>query len=494
MLVSTQFAVLAAAVIVLYNLIPTRYRWLVLLAGGAYFCHSFGWTGLVFLAGSTLADYWLARLIDASPTPRRRLFLALSLLLNLGGLVLFKYVGPALGSLPLLGGRYFPGAPIGLSFFTFAKLAYVSDVYRRKIPAETHLGYWATFVSFFPNLAAGPIERAGHLLPQLKAAPGFDPVRITAGLRRILWGVFKKVVVADRLAQYVDAVYNAPWANSGQALLLATFFLAFQIYADFAAYTDIALGVAQVLGFELFENFRRPYFATSPLDFWRRWHMSLTNWIREYLLFPLARWLLGVTRRRLSPTLVQAIAYLFVMALVGLWHGTGWTFVAWGLLHGLFLAVESALPSRLRQPPQSRWERLARVLVTFGLGSAAWVLFRANSFTEARFIYSHLLAFGGDFWQRLADPLPLDPALTALFQVLRLPPVSFTAQRLAQIALTVALVGLLVVADVLEARGSLARRVALAPAWARWSLYYAGSAAIAWLGVWGLQEFIYFRF
>jgi|SRR5579859_4991878 len=501
-IISFLFVAFVGVVTVLYFGAPQRFRWLVLLAASTVFYASFGGRALVLLALSILADFALARLIGQTSQPgRRRLYLGLSLAINLGSLALFKYFTPAVRGLDtsvawlsFARNLHILGTPIGLSFFTFAKLGYVIDVFRRQTSPEPSLGYFATFVAFFPNITSGPIERATHLLPQLKAGQPFDAARAAEGLRRVLWGVCKKVVIADRLAIYVDAVYNQPRYYSGPALFLATLFLAFQIYADFSAYTDIALGIAHLLGIDLFENFRQPYFATSVFDFWRRWHISLTNWIREYLLFPLSRGLLRKFRQRVAPQALQVVVYLAVMGLVGLWHGASLTFVAWGLLHGLYLSVELALPARLRQPPHGRWETALRLGVTFGLVSLAWILFRANSLSDAGYIVSHMLSLRGDFWSAILYVIPVDPGVSALFTLLGLTAAPDQSLRLIGLVLSLALIGVLLLADLSDARGGFLQSVSRAPAWLRWSFYYAVTAGILFLGSWGQQAFLYFRF
>ena len=219
--------------------------------------------------------------------------------------------------------------PVGISFYTFQSMAYTIDVYRGVVEPEKHLGIMATFVAFFPQLVAGPIERAPHMLPQFRQRMSFDQARTVEGLRLILWGAFKKIVIADRLAIYVNTVYNAPRHYSGLPLIAATIFFAFQIYCDFSAYSDIAIGAAKILGFDLMENFRQPYFSKSVREFWGRWHISLSTWFRDYLYIPLGGNRVTFTRHLLNLMIVFVVS--------GLWHGASWTFVIWGALHGLYI-------------------------------------------------------------------------------------------------------------------------------------------------------------
>jgi D-alanyl-lipoteichoic acid acyltransferase DltB (MBOAT superfamily) len=362
--------------------------------------------------------------------------------------------------------------PVGLSFYTFTKIAYLVDVYWRVIPAVTNPITFGTFIAFFPNITSGPIERAAHLLPQLQATVTFDYDRVVSGCRLLLWGCFKKMVIADTLAHYVNAVYAAPQAYSGAVLLCATLFLAFQIYADFSGYTDMARGIARILGIHLFENFRQPYFAQSVTEFWRSWHISLSNWIRELMFVPLSR-LLMRRNQNLSPRILGVIAQLIVMALVGLWHGAALTFVVWGVLHGIYLSVEAWF----RRPPSKKaeaaWRPLWRMLRTFMLVALAWIFFRATSLEDAVYILTHLPILTTD-----------NPAGISLFG--RLP-----------FLLNFGLIALLLYTDWLERTQPIPDRLAHQRLPVRWLLYYGLTCGI--LGVIILNTtppplFIYFAF
>ncbi|MEP7292371.1 MAG: MBOAT family O-acyltransferase, partial [Chloroflexota bacterium] len=289
---SPEFVIFFAAFVPLYFAIAHRFRWLLLLVA-SYFFYAYG-SGIyvLLIITTTLIDYAAARAMGASAAPRRRkLFLTASLSANLGTLFLFKYFNFFNQSLAALTGYSANPLhlilPVGISFYTFQSMAYTIDVYRGAVEPEKHLGIFATFVAFFPQLVAGPIERARHMLPQFHQRAQFDTQRTVEGLRLILWGAFKKIVIADRLAIYVNAVYNDPSHYSGLPLLAATIFFAFQIYCDFSGYSDIAIGAAKVIGFDLSLNFRQPYFAKSPREFWTRWHISLSGWFRDYLYIPL---------------------------------------------------------------------------------------------------------------------------------------------------------------------------------------------------------------
>ncbi|MCB0064655.1 MAG: MBOAT family protein, partial [Caldilineaceae bacterium] len=336
---SLQFIIFFPAVVTIYFLLPHRYRWLLLLAASYYFYAAWQieYTLLIFI--STAVDYAMAHLMAQSEKLwHRRAYLGVSLLVNLGLLFGFKYFNffneSVRATLNLFNIFYNVPAfqvllPVGISFYTFQTLSYTIDVYRGKLAPERHFGRFALYVAFFPQLVAGPIERATHLLPQFHQPMTFNQTRIASGLRLLLWGMFKKVVIADRLALYVNQVYDHPGDHGALTLLIASYFFAFQIYCDFSGYSDIAIGAARVMGFDLMENFRQPYMARSIAGFWRRWHISLSTWFRDYLYIPLggnrvARW--------------RWYSNLFLVFLVsGLWHGAAWHFVIWGALHGLLV-------------------------------------------------------------------------------------------------------------------------------------------------------------
>jgi D-alanyl-lipoteichoic acid acyltransferase DltB (MBOAT superfamily) len=324
--------------------------------------------------------------------------MVMSLVINLGILFVFKYFNFVFDSLQTLLAYFsvnvnLPGLrvllPVGISFYTFQSLSYTIDVYRGDVKPEKHFGIFALYVSFFPQLVAGPIERATHLLPQFFEEKQFCPERFHMGLQKILWGLFKKVVIADRLAMYVNSVYNNVESHEGLSFIIATYFFAFQIYCDFSGYSDMAIGSAKILGFDLMENFNRPYFASNIVDFWRRWHISLSTWLRDYLYIPL-----GGNRQGKSRTQVNL---LITMLLGGLWHGANWTFVVWGGIHGVLLVL-----SKVMGPVWSRIEsstqippgviKIGKIILTFHLVCFAWVFFRANSISDAFYILTHLFS------------------------------------------------------------------------------------------------------
>ena len=269
--------------------------------------------------------------------------------------------------------------PVGISFYTFQTLSYVIDVYRGDCPAEKNFGIYATFVSFFPQLVAGPIERTKNLLPQIREEHSFDYHQGIYGAKLILWGLFKKMVVADNLSIWADTVFNDIYAHEGSALLMAAFFFTLQIYCDFSGYSDIARGSAKLLGIELMENFRSPYFSSTIKEFWSRWHISLSTWFRDYVYIPLG----GNRVRRGRHYLNLLLTFLAS----GLWHGANWTFVVWGGLHGILQITEDLLGLRPADREKHFWRWAIRCILVFGFAALAWVFFRVQSFSEAAYFF-----------------------------------------------------------------------------------------------------------
>jgi len=387
---SFQYVVFFPLVAVAFFALPHRIRWVLLLAASYYFYMSWKPAYIVLILVTTLVAY-LAGLGMSATDKRsyRKACLVTSIVVSLGLLLVFKYynfLGSSLNDLfavldlNLSVAKLDAALPVGISFYTFQTLSYTVDAYRNRVPVEKHIGRFSLYVSFFPQLVAGPIERASRLLPQLYKRIRWDDARVVSGLRLAMWGFFKKMVVADNLASYVDKVYGDASLFGGMSYLVATYFFAMQIYCDFSGYTDIARGSARVLGFDLMENFKAPYLARNLTDFWRRWHISLSTWLRDYLYIPLGGNRKGEVRRNYN--------LLVTMVLGGLWHGANWTFLVWGVLHGLFLGVGKQLSRALgpRLPflkSDNPAVRAVQVLVTFHLVCLAWVFFRAASFSDA---------------------------------------------------------------------------------------------------------------
>ncbi|MBC7835847.1 MAG: MBOAT family protein [Phycisphaerales bacterium] len=392
---STLYLLFLPAVVVLYYQLGQRQRQaLLLLASYAfYWVWSIKWS--VLLGVSTVVDYFVAIAIERAPTRwKKRAILFISIAANLGLLGFFKYTNfLSNAAFDLVGARPWPildiVLPMGISFYTFMTMSYTIDVYRGHCRARRSLLEMAVFVSYFPHLVAGPILRAPDLLPQLEAKQPFNWANIRIGVGLILWGMTKKVFVADPMARIVQEVYGAPEAASGFGLLMGTYAFAAQIYCDFSGYSDIAIGSSRLLGIKLPENFRHPYLATSITDFWRRWHISLSTWLRDYLYIPL-----GGNKKGVARTYVNL---LITMILGGLWHGPGWHWIVWGTLHGAVLAIERAIGVRGRSAGAA--SRLLTWFITFHIVCASWVLFRAQNLGQAVTVFKRIAAWSdGEYY------------------------------------------------------------------------------------------------
>lgn len=380
---SSEFFLFFPVVVATYFLLPFKSRVWFLLAASYFFYASWKIEYLGLILFSTFIDYWVSLKISSSQEKaKRKSWLYLSIFANLGILFVFKYfnffIENASELLNQLGLNYSsPIAnlllPIGISFYTFQSMSYSIDVYHNKVTPERNFGVFALYVSFFPQLVAGPIERANRLIPQLKIEHNFDYKKVVSGLKQMLWGFFKKLVIADNLAQIVDLIYTTPNEFGGALLLLGTFCFAFQIYCDFSGYSDIAIGAARVLGINLMENFNVPYLSKSIPEFWKRWHISLSEWFRDYVYIPLGG-------NRVSATFFAA-NILIVFTVSGLWHGANWTFVIWGCLHGLFYLLYNHLKRFYDNIPN-----FIKILLTFHITALCWIFFRANSLGDAFFI------------------------------------------------------------------------------------------------------------
>ncbi len=396
---SFQFLLFFVLVWLLFLVTRGTVRKVILLIASYYFYMCWSTRYIWVIWGITVIDYLAGLQIEKAEDPsRRRLYLGISLFCNLGLLVVFKYFNFLTGSLRsathLFGLQYDPPLlaillPVGLSFHTFQAMSYTIEVYRRRVPAEKSLLEYALYVAFFPQMVAGPIERPYELLPQFHREPEITQASIRAGLAQALWGLFKKMVLADNVADFVKLIYDTPQRYSGAALLCATLLFSIQIYCDFSGYTDIALGLARMMGYELRINFMQPYFSRSIGEFWRRWHISLSTWFRDYVYIPL-----GGNRVKVGRHYVNLMV-TFVIS--GLWHGANWTFVAWGFLHGLYLIVSQVMApytTRLTLPGWPRVTAFGKTVVTFALVTYAWIFFRGNTLADSWFIATHLLPLG----------------------------------------------------------------------------------------------------
>jgi len=483
---STGFFFFFAIVVAVYFAIPYRFRWVLLLCASYYFyiCWKPVYALLLFL--STFVVYYAGiQMGKTEIKSKRKKFLILSLFSNLGLLFLFKYYHFFNDSLRTLFAQYnlFYGIPalkfllpVGISFYTFKSLSYSIDVYRGNQAPEKHLGIFALYVAFFPQLLAGPIERSTRLLPQLRKAFYFDYQRVTEGAKLIFWGLFQKVVVADTLSTLVDSVYDKPTQYTGISFAVATVFFAFQIYCDFSGYSDIAIGAAQILGYRTMENFNRPYFSKSIAEFWRRWHISLSSWFRDYLYIPLGGNRVSIPRGYLN--------LLVVFLLCGLWHGANWTFVIWGGLHGGYLVFSNVTQRARERVVQKlglentpRLSKSLKVLTTFIFVCFAWIFFRSNSVSDAFYIVSHLLTG----WETVFN-------METLRDGLSLGPSRF------QWIVGTASIGLVLFVQLLQRQGRVIDQLSKKPVWLRWSIYYAMISIFLLCGSLQSKEFIYFQF
>lgn len=414
---SLLFVAFFVVVYALYRLLPHRAQNWMLVAASYYFYAAWDWRFLSLLVGSTVVDFFVARYIGRTREPgRRRLALVLSLAFNLGMLGFFKYFGFFAESLAVLfraiGWHLDPVTlhvilPIGISFYTFMTISYVIDVYRGQIQPTDNFIDFALFVSYFPHLVAGPILRAPLLLPQIARPRTITRAQIAEGLWLAGWGYFQKMFVADNLARLVDAVFAPSASPGGLDVLAGVYAFAFQIYGDFAGYSNIARGVSKLMGIELNVNFLFPYFVTSPQAFWRNWHISLSTWLRDYLYIPL-----GGNRGSGMRTTRNL---MITMLLGGLWHGAAWTFVIWGAYQGLMLVIGRTLmawrePRRITAPAGLNWQTIALGLVMFHVTCYGWLIFRAESF-EQIMTFTRLLVTdlrpSATTWPSLVRPLLL---------------------------------------------------------------------------------------
>lgn len=474
---SFAFLVFFSIVFVAYWQIPKHYQWVLLLAASYYFYFSWqpAYAGLLLL--TTVVCYVTALLMEKYTRYKDRLLL-LALLTNLGILFIFKYfnffsysltslftfanVTISLPTFKLL-------LPVGISFYTFQSLSYVIDVYRGQEKAEKHFGIFALFVSFFPQLVAGPISRSSQLKPQFRQPHAFDYEQTVSGLKLFALGLFKKLVIADNLAVYVDTVFGSLHDYKGLSLLIAVFFFSWQIYCDFSGYTDMARGVARILGFNLIENFKAPYLATSVRDFWRRWHISLSSWFKDYLYIPL-----GGSRGGFWRTNFNNVA---VFVVCGLWHGASWNFVLWGLFHGLFIALErfadQLFPHRFKFPP------VIATLYAYSAITASWVLFRAETLSDAWYIYRYSLVGLKNF----VSPMYIWASLNQIFETNKV-----------EMAIIFACLVMIMSYEFISTRISISQLLKSQPLAIRWSLYTSIVTIIILLRNAQVAEFIYSQF
>jgi alginate O-acetyltransferase complex protein AlgI len=475
---SLSFAIFFPLVVALYYSLPQARRLPLLLLASCVFYMAFIPAYILILFLTITIDYVAGIYIETHQGHARKVWLVGSIISTCAVLFVFKYfdffTNNFVGVANLVGWHLPPVLvhiilPIGLSFHTFQSLSYVIEVFYGRQRAERSYLTYSTYVMFFPQLVAGPIERPQNLLHQFYEHHKFDPEQVTAGLKRMAWGFFKKVVVADRLALYVNDVYGSPQNHNGLQLTIATVFFAYQIYCDFSGYSDIALGAAQVMGFKLMENFRTPYYSLSIGEFWHRWHISLSTWFRDYLYIPL-----GGSRSGLKRWL---LAVMVTFAVSGLWHGANWTYVIWGALNGVYLLVGTATKSfrnrffsvfGLREETLPR--RAIMLLTTFVLTCAGWVIFRAKNMSDVYYIFTHFFT-DWDF----------HAIKTEQFQLKFLP-------------VAVGALILLEAGQLFQSRFALLSKLGAIPRALRWALYLLCVFGVILFGVFRDAQFIYFQF
>ena len=477
---SMTFAVFLTAVFILYHIVPARLRWIFLLAASYVFYMNLHVAYGLLLLFTTALTYFLALGLEKAPDRAGKKRCLLGGVLPLVGILLvFKLGAPVIDRLNALAeaGRLSMHPltvkillPAGVSFYFFQSMGYLIDVYRGKSKAERHFGYYALFVSFFPQLLAGPIGRVDSLLPQLKKERSFDYENVTYGLKLMAWGYFKKLVIADVFATVVDKVYNNPYSYVGLVFIITTVMFAIEIYCDFSGYSDIAIGCARLFGVELASNFRNPYLSFSIREFWSRWHISLSTWFRDYVYIPLGGSRAGRFRHCLN---------LFLTFLVsGFWHGSSLTFLFWGGIHGVLQILETFIYPKTRGGVsvirKKHWWQLP---LTFIVLCFTWIFFRANTIQDAFWIISRL------FWD---IGRPLNYLKTAVI-CLDMPYLSMFGMALSAAALFVW--------DLLSLKQDVLKLISRQRGLVRWPLYVLLLVAIALFSHKGIAtEFIYFQF
>jgi len=473
---SIEFLFFLPIVVVLYYILPFKYRAIAMLLASYFFYMCWKAEYIVLILLSTLVDYFVAINIEKTDKPKKKKHLLyLSIFVNLGILFSFKYAnffGASINDalhifnidkqLPIFNLLL----PVGISFYTFQTMSYTIDVYKGELKAEKNFIQFALFVTYWPQLVAGPIERAGNLLKQFKKNISLEYTNISMGFRLILWGFFKKIVIADRLSTFVSQTYGANPTNNAWLYWLGTIFFAFQIYCDFSAYSDIAIGSARMMGVKLMENFKQPYFSFSISEFWKRWHISLSSWFRDYVYIPLGgnrvvkwRWYYN----------------LFITFLVsGIWHGANWTFVFWGALHGSYLIFAIIKNNFLKDKKVlakiEAWKPIS-LFTTFILVLIGWIFFRAENLHQAFIILKSFVNIGSYEYT------------------------NFFAQNKFELILSGVFLFILLYLDFIhQGFENIAQYLQTKSAWYRWSLYYSLIFLIIIFGVYGKEEFIYFQF
>jgi len=490
---SFVFYPLFIVIVIVNYILPRRWRWVWLLIFSYVFYSLSDVKYSFILLICTGISYIAGRMVSKTKDNKlKKVWMLVGVILNIGILFLFKYINFFFNSINTAAAAAglqwtFRGIellyPVGISFYIFQVISYLLDVYSGKVEAEKNFSHFALYVSFFPQLLIGPIERYNHLEPQLLNPRPFEYQEFVDSLVRVGWGLFKKIVIADRLAVVVNTVFTAPQDFNSPKLVVAIFAFSFQIYIDFSAYSDIAIGTANILGIKLVENFKRPYLAKSVIDFWRRWHISLSNWLRDYIFIRLNY----KHRRKKLRKLWISIDVMITFLVSGLWHGASWTFVIWGALHGLYQIIE-ILTKKIRDKVVKKLNidrstfahKTFQILFTFGLVSFAWLFFKANSINEAVHILKSIITLDGitteKAWIFKDGSLGLDDKDFWMMTHTLL---------------------ILIVVEFVQCKHDLLVELNKQPTWFRWAVYYLLFFSITIFGFYGeanAVDFVYSQF
>jgi alginate O-acetyltransferase complex protein AlgI len=482
---SIEFLLFFPIVTILYFLLPHKVRWLHLLLASCIFYMFFVPIYIVILFGTIIVDYFAGILIENAEGKKKRWFLVMSLVANIGVLAVFKYYNFFIGNiddalhffgihadLPLLKILL----PIGLSFHTFQAMSYTIEIYREEQKAERHFGVYALYVMFYPQLVAGPIERPQNMLHQFHEHHKLDYDNVARGLRQMLWGIVKKVVIADRLGLVTVQIFDKPHVQSGIGIMIGAIFFIFQIFCDFSGYSDIAIGAARVMGFKLMTNFNHPFHSRSISEFWKRWHISLSTWFNDYLYMPIVYGL------RKHGNLAVIVAVLVTFLISGFWHGADWQYILWGLFLGLVIVYE-ILTKHIRAVFFSKLPRglgnFIALATTFTYIFVIGIFFRAKNAGDAFYMIRKLASVPGELIQIMGGRKMGFLHLPNLY--------NFVFPGFA-------LIFFLELTHVLDNKFKLKETFGQRPTWVRWSLYYTGLILLLFFGVYEKQQFIYYQF
>lgn len=490
---SMTFLLFFPIVTMLYFLTPHKFRWLLLLTASCFFYMYFIPIYIFVLGLTIIIDYIMGIWIEGSTGNNRKIFLIISIVSTCSVLFIFKYFNFFNANFAAMA-RFFRFnypigilqliLPIGLSFHTFQSLSYVVEVYRGNQKTERNFGIYALYVMFYPQLVAGPIERPQHLLHQFYEKHYFDYKRVTDGLKLMAWGMFKKVAIADRVAIAVNQVYNDPQQYTSAYFIIATVLFAFQIYCDFSGYSDIAIGAANVMGFRLMDNFNRPYSARSTAEFWKRWHISLSTWFRDYLYIPLGGNRVSMNRLYYN---------LFITFLVsGLWHGANWTYIAWGGLNGFYI-IFGIITEKTRKnfvdfiglSSHPLLHKYIKIFITFLLISFSWIFFRANSISDAFYIVHNVFNWIID--------ITCSAATFGFVHIADLLKIKYFGLTSLQLFIALACILFMEYVHVLQKHGDVKHLFDNKPIYFRWAMYYFILFGVIF-GVFNHTPFIYFQF